>query len=55
MLDTVFRILNNCVDPAINDATIEGDAIILTIDDGDEYRAVRIDVTDLGDDGLEHD
>jgi hypothetical protein len=55
MHEVILSILRNSLNMQINDVTDEGDHIIVTIDTGDEYRTVRVDVTDLGPDYLEHE
>jgi len=55
-LATVLRIIQSCQDPLINDVTEEGDgSLILTVDHGNSYELVRLDVSSLGEDPLEHD
>jgi len=53
--EAILNILKNSLSNVINDVTEEGDHIIVTIDTGDSYRSVRVDVTDLGPDYLEHE
>ena len=55
MREYILRILQASSHECINDVTEEGDHIIVTVDTGEDYRIVRLDVTDLGPDDLEHD
>lgn len=57
--DTICEILKSSLSKLVNDVTEEGEGddrhIIVTVDTGDGYRSVRVDVTDLGPDYLEHE
>jgi hypothetical protein len=63
MMDLVYRLMSEASYPVIakssvNDVGKEGEGddthIILTLDTPQGYRVVRLDVTDLGEDYLEH-
>lgn len=59
--EAILTILKSSLSMLINDVTEEGEEgdrhLIVTLDlEGDDsYRVVRVDVTDLGEDYLEHD
>lgn len=57
--ESILEILRNSLNKTINDVTVEGERdgqhIIVTLDTGKGYRSVRVDVSDLGPDYLEHD
>lgn len=58
-IEAVKMAFNECRSPLVNDVTQEYDGmrehLVITLDLGTEYRNIRIDVTDLGVDPLDHD
>jgi len=58
-IEAVKMAFNECRSPLVNDVTCEHDGmrehVIVTLDLGTEYRIIRLDVTDLGVDPLDHD